>query len=280
MKGRCWSRLERPDPGLRRGGGGGGATALPVLSLDARRRLLRFEAVDDVRFIPGSGNGGSPSRVLLREDGPCDESVVRTEVERWGNSFEDELALDAPISDSRAPCLEGGGGGGDFTLAVVVALLATSPGVGTTPGAGASTECCDDSVSEELLLDLFSTDECRSWLCLRARGTGGGALFCCREFVRLSDSPSPSAGGDVLLVSEVSICSGWDDRTGVGGSGLFVSDVVRGLATGDGAASVAAKLSKDTVCGCRGVTILPWRCAGAGGGFLLDLVLSGARLGD
>lgn len=66
------------------------------------------------------------------------------------------------MSDNRAPCLEGGGGGGDFRLAVVVALLAISPGVGITPGAGTSRECCDDSVREELLLDRFSADECRS----------------------------------------------------------------------------------------------------------------------
>jgi hypothetical protein len=55
---------------------------LPALSLDAIRRLLRFDAVDDVRFIAGSGKGSSPSSVLLREDGPCDDAVVRTEVER------------------------------------------------------------------------------------------------------------------------------------------------------------------------------------------------------
>lgn len=205
--------------------------------------------------------------------------MVRIEDERCGSSVEDELALDAPMSDSRAPCLEGGGGGGDFKLAVIVALLATSPGVGTTPEAGPSRECCDDSVREELLRDLFSADECRSELCLRARGTGGGALFCCKEFDLLNDSPSLSAGGDVFFISGVSICNGGVDNMGVGGSGLFVSEVFRGLVAGDGAASVAAKLSKDTVCGCRGDTSLPWRCAGAGGGFFFDLVLSGVRPG-
>lgn len=58
-----------------------------------------------------------------------------------------------------------------------------------------------------------------------------------------------------------------------------MSETFRGLVTGD-VASVAAKLSNDTVCGCRGVTSLPWRCAGAGGGFLFDLDLSGVRPGD
>ena len=149
--------------------------ALPVLSLDAMR-LLRFDAVDAVR---DTGSSGSPSNVLVRDNGPRDEPVVRTEVERWGSSVDEELALGEPMSDSRAPCLEGGGGGGAFRLAVVAALLVTLPGVEVTPGAGTSRECCDDSVREELLLDRFSAEECRSWLCLRARGTGGGALFCC-----------------------------------------------------------------------------------------------------
>ena len=79
---------------------------------------MRFDAVDAVR---DTGSSGSPSSVLLREDGPCDEPVVRTEIERWGSSVEDELTLDEPISDNRDPCLDGGGGGGDFRLAVVVA---------------------------------------------------------------------------------------------------------------------------------------------------------------
>lgn len=159
MNGRWWSRLERPEPGLRRGGGGGGGIPLP-LSLDARRILLRFDAVEAVRDM---GASGSPSSVLLREDGPRDEPVVRTEVVRWGSSVEDELTLDEPMSDRRAPCLEGGGGGGGaFELGVVVALLATSPGVGVTPTGGTSRDCCEDNVNDELLLDLVSADDCRS----------------------------------------------------------------------------------------------------------------------
>ena len=55
------------------------------------------------------------------------------------------------------------------------------------------------------------------------------------------------------------MCSGGGGSTGVGGSGLLVSDVFRGLVTGDNAASVTAKLSKGTICGCRGDTGLPWR---------------------
>lgn len=51
--------------------------------------------------------------------------------------------------------------------------------------------------------------------------------------------------------------SGGGDRMGVGGSGLFVSEVFRGLVTGEGAAPDAAKLSKGTTCGCRGDTSLP-----------------------
>lgn len=251
-----------------------------MLGLSAdRMRLLRF---DDVRE---TGSSGSFSIVLLRDEGPRDEPVVRTEVDRWGSSVEDELALDAPMSDSRAPRLEGGGGGGDFKLAAVVALLAISPGVGLTPVTGTSLECCDESVREELLLERFSADECRSWLCRRAKGTGGGARFCL-EFERLSGSSRLSSGGDAVLWDFPAAsrgcggCGGCgDDSTGVGGSGLLVSEMLRGLVTGDGAASVAAKLSKDTVCGCLGVTSLPWRWAGAGGGFLFDLVLSGAMTG-
>jgi hypothetical protein len=167
--------------------------ALPILSLDAIRMLLRFEAVDKVRFTSGTGGSASPSNVLLREDGPCAEPVVRTEFDRCGNSVVDELVLDVPISDNRAPCLDGGGGGGDFRLVAVVALLATSPGIVT------SRECCDDNVREELLRDRVSAEDCRSWLCLRARGTGGGALFwVCKEFDRLSGSASLSVGGCML----------------------------------------------------------------------------------
>lgn len=75
------------------------------------------------------------------------------------------MALDGPMSDRRAPRLDGGGGGGGaFELGVVVALLATSPGVGITPADGTSRECCDDKVNDELLLDLVSAnaDDCRS----------------------------------------------------------------------------------------------------------------------
>jgi hypothetical protein len=147
-----------------------------------------------------------------------------------------------------------------------------------TPAGGTSRECCDDNVNDELLLDLFSADDCRSWLCLRAKGTGGGALFCCSEFDLLNDSSSLSNGGDVLLrgLSGVSMFSGGGDRMGVGGSGLVVSEVFRGLVTGEGAAFDTVKPSNGTVCGCRGDTSLPWRCAGAGGGFFFDLVRSGA----
>lgn len=81
------------------------------------------------------------------------------------------------------------------------------------------------------------------------------------------------------MSSWVERCSGGGDSTGVGGSGLFASDVFRDLVTGEGAASVAVKLSNGTVCGCRGDTSLPWRCVGAGGGFLFDLVFCGVRPG-
>lgn len=69
----------------------------------------------------------------------------------------------------------------------------------------------------------------------------------------------------------------WDDcgaATGVGGSGLFVSELSVRLIGGGGVGSVAAKLSKDTVCGCLCVTSFPCRCLGAGGGFFLPFFTS------
>jgi hypothetical protein len=55
---------------------------------------------------------------------------------------------------------------------------------------------------------------------------------------------------------------------------LFMSELSLERVTGEGAGSDAAKLSKDTTCGCRGVTSLPWRCLGAGGGFFLPFFTS------
>lgn len=98
---------------------------------------------------------------------------------------------------------------------------------------------------EELLLDRVSVEECRSWLCRRARGTGGGILFCL-EFDRLSGSSGLPVDGDIFSGAAL---AGGGDNTGVGGSGLLVSETFRGLITGDGAASFGAKLSKDTVWG-------------------------------
>lgn len=129
------------------------------LSPDTRRRLLRFDAVEAVR---DTGTSDSPSSVLLCEDGRRDEPAVRTEVDRCAKSVKDTFALDEPMSDSGAPCLDGGGGGGAFELGVVVALLAISPGVGVTPAVGSSREYCDDNVKDELLLDPTSADEYRS----------------------------------------------------------------------------------------------------------------------
>lgn len=77
-------------------------------------------------------------------------------------------------------------------------------------------------------------------------------------------------------LSVVSVVSGGDDKIGVGGSGLLVSEVFRGRVTGEGAVSDTVKLSNGTVCGCRGDTSLPKRCVGAGGGFFFNLVRSGA----
>lgn len=108
--------------------------ALAGTSLETMR-LLRLEAVRE------TGISRSPSSVLLREEGPWEEFVVRTEMDRWGSSVDDEFALDEPMSERRAPCREGGGGGGAFAPAAVVMALAISPGVGVTPSGGMSTDC-------------------------------------------------------------------------------------------------------------------------------------------
>jgi hypothetical protein len=65
-----------------------------------------------------------------------------------------------------------------------------------------------------------------------------------------------------------------DDTTGVGGNGLLTSELSLDFVMGDGAGFDAAKLSKDTVCGCLGMTSLPWRCFGAGGGFFFPFLTS------
>lgn len=61
---------------------------------------------------------------------------------------------------------------------------------------------------------------------------------------------------------------------GVGGSGLLTSEFSLDLGVGGGIGSEAEKLSKETTCGCLGVTSLPWRCFGAGGGFFLPFLTS------
>jgi hypothetical protein len=53
------------------------------------------------------------------------------------------------------------------------------------------------------------------------------------------------------------MCRDCGATTGVGGSGLFVSELSVRLMAGGGAGSVAAKLSNDTTCGCLCVTSFP-----------------------
>lgn len=70
------------------------------------------------------------------------------------------------------------------------------------------------------------------------------------------------------------MCNGGGETTGVGGSGLLTSELSLERVMGGGAGSVAEKLSKDTTWGCLGMTSLPWRCLGAGGGFFLPFFTS------
>jgi hypothetical protein len=136
MFGRCRSRLERLD-WRRRGGGGGGGIALPVLSLETMRWELRFD--DDVRRPSPTGDPGSESMVLRRDDSAVDiELPVRTDVERWGSSVLDELALDVLMSVNLAPCRDRGGGGGDFATDRDSLMLGA--GLGRL-GRETSTEC-------------------------------------------------------------------------------------------------------------------------------------------
>jgi hypothetical protein len=122
--------------------------ALPMLSLET----MRVDEIDDVRR---AGDAGSESSVLRLEDDttPC---VERVDAVRWGSSVLDELALDVLLSLSRAPCLERGGGGGDF------ATDKGSLALGVGLRRGASMECWDVMVREELLRDRFPVVEERS----------------------------------------------------------------------------------------------------------------------
>jgi hypothetical protein len=64
---------------------------------------------------------------------------------------------------------------------------------------------------------------------------------------------------------------------GMGGSRLLTPELSRDRVIGDGGGCDTEKLSKGTVCGCRGETSLPWRCFGAGGGFFLPFFTSDTR---
>lgn len=60
---------------------------------------------------------------------------------------------------------------------------------------------------------------------------------------------------------------------------MFRSESVLFLAGGgEIVGSVAEKSEKDTICGVLDVTSLPWRCFGAGGGFLFSFLISLTRL--
>jgi hypothetical protein len=162
--------------------------------------------------------------------------------------------LDELMSVNRTPCRERGGGGGGFGVDWASLLL------GTGLGMVASVECCDDIVKDELLRDLLPAVEFRNWLCLRARGKGGGTLFCGGGTSGVGiDSLDLccSGAGRCWETSCELMCMGGAEMTGVGGSGLFTSELSRGWVTGEGAGSDAAKLSNDTVCGCLGMTSFP-----------------------
>lgn len=73
------------------------------------------------------------------------------------------------------------------------------------------------------------------------------------------------------------MCCCCGETTGVGGSGLLTSELSLDLEVGAGAGSEATKLSNETICGCLGVTSLPCRCFGAGGGFFLPFFTSDTR---
>lgn len=79
------------------------------------------------------------------------------------------------------------------------------------------------------------------------------------------------------VLSWALICCCCNGTIGVGGSGLFTSELFLDRGVGTGAGSVAMKLSNETTCGCLGVTSLPCRCLGAGGGFFLPFFTSDTR---
>jgi len=138
---------------------------------------LRFEDRDEVRARPGSSGAGDDvvegSVVVLREVGTLgEETLERRAVE--GSSVVEEVALGGfpPVSEDPWRRL-GGGGGGTFCEgedAVSLGMPGLSKG-------NSVIECCDEMVRFELLRDRLPF-EVRSWLCLRASGTGGGIFFC------------------------------------------------------------------------------------------------------
>lgn len=179
--GRSLSMLERLD-WRRRGGGGGGGIVEVVLSLETERGLLRVEVMEEVRERPvevRSGEaGGWEEKVLLRDEGAIGDVAAGRVVDVVrGSSVVDELGLGVLLLFVRdAPCRRAGGGGGGG------ALLEDGDDVGSYPepglSKGNSVECWEDVVSAELLRDRLPVVlDVRSWLCLRARGTGGGAFF-------------------------------------------------------------------------------------------------------
>ena len=132
----------------------------------------------------------------------------------------------------------------------------------------------------ELLLDRLLAVEARSWLCLRARGTGGGALFCVEGVSDWPEFPEEplgldSRGGRASSdVGSETISAGGERIDGVGGRGLFRSESVLFRGRGEEVASVAANSENDTVCGVLDVTSFPCRCFGAGGGFFFSTFLT------
>lgn len=247
-----------------------------MLPPDTLRAMLRLDETEEVRCMLDAGDEEPSSSSMLRrcEGGSGRDLGARMELEERASSVLEELALEFARLASRAPYREGGGGGGDFALDIGSWLI----DVGVC---GGSTECCEDMVRFELLRCRLSRDVDFSWLCLRASGTGGGAFFglaCSLDGLGTSSSRNDNGRDWGGVKSGEAPCVGgccwW--ALGVGGSGLYASELSVRLMPGVGAGSVASKSSNETTCGCLGATGLPWRGFGAGGGFFLPFFASTA----
>lgn len=111
--------------------------------------------------------------------GEAETFARRIEDVREGSSEVEEFAVEAPPLVTEDPWRrDGGGGGGTFWngdevedgMSLGLGILGVSSG-------NSDMECREEVVRFEPLRERFPPEDVRSWLCLRASGTGGGIFF-------------------------------------------------------------------------------------------------------